>query len=79
MGFHQTPSYACRQHTLGFFVSKDLQLRKGVSAEMGQGASQVVLAVKNPSANARDADLTHPWIGKITWRRKMAIHTSILA
>ena len=63
----------------GFFVSKDLQLRKGVSTEMGQGASQVVLVVRNPSANARDAGLIHPWVGKITWRRKMAMQTSILA
>ena len=46
---------------------------------MGQGASQVVLVVRNPSANARDAGLIHPWVGKITWRRKMAMQTSILA
>ena len=33
-------------------------------------ASQVVLAVKNPSANAGGIrDVVHPWVGKIPWGR----------
>ena len=34
------------------------------------GASQVVLVVKNPSANAGDKRLSFdPWVGKIPWRK----------
>jgi len=36
-----------------------------------QRASQVVLVVKNPPANARDIKRCgfNPWVGKIPWRR----------
>ena len=43
-------------------------------------ASQVVLVVKNPPANA--GDIRHgfdPWVRKIPLRRGMATHSSILA
>ena len=38
-------------------------------------ASQVVLVVKNPPANAGDGGF-NPWIGKIPWRRVWQ-HTSV--
>ena len=35
-----------------------------------EGASQVVLVVKNPAANVGDIrDRFSPWVGKIPWRR----------
>ena len=43
-------------------------------------ASQVVLVVKNPPANARDKRFGfEPWVGKIPLEEGMASHSSILA
>ena len=41
-----------------------------------QKASQVVLVVKNPPANAGDRHRFDPWVRKIPWRR--ATHSRIL-
>ena len=36
-----------------------------------EGSSQVPIMVKNPPANAGDMRCeSHPWVGKIPWRRK---------
>ena len=44
-------------------------------------ASQVVLAVMNPPADAGGVKRCRfsPWVGKIPWRRKIATHSDILA
>ena len=43
-------------------------------------ASQVVLVVKNPPANARDKRFGfEPWVGKIPLEEGMATHSGILA
>ena len=43
------------------------------------GASQVVLVIKNPAANAGDTRVSEvsefsPWVGKIPWRRAWQLH-----
>ena len=43
------------------------------------GASQVVLVIKNPAANAGDIRVSEvsefsPWVGKIPWRRAWQLH-----
>ena len=45
------------------------------------GPSQTALVGKNLFANARDVKRHgfDPWVGKIPWRRGMAIHSRILA
>ena len=44
------------------------------------GASQVVLVVKNPSANAGDKRFSfHPWVGKNPLEKGMTTHSTILA
>ena len=57
----------------------DLAAAAGAAAEAGvYGISQVALVVKNPPANLGViGDTGDPWVGKIPWRKEMAIHSSI--
>ena len=43
---------------------------RSISSPVRQGASQVVLVVESPPANAGDRCGFDPWVGKIPWRRK---------
>ena len=51
-----------------------------ISILVDVGASQVVLVVKNPPANAKDfkKDKFDPWVGKILWRRKWLLTPVLL-
>ena len=61
------------------FISPGKILRGRISGSYGKfKASQVVLMVKNPPANAGDArdEGFDPWVRKILWRRKWQ-HTPV--
>ena len=47
----------------------DKSLYLVIKHEVGNGASQVALVVKNPPANSKRCGFD-PWVGKIFWRRK---------